>query len=62
MENLPKDRTLYAHSKDNALQDEWHPLESHLRDTAEKARHFAEGFGSGDWAWNAAWLHDLGKG
>jgi CRISPR-associated endonuclease/helicase Cas3 len=52
---------LYAHSKDNALQDQWHPLEAHLRDTAEKARHFAEGFGAGDWAWNAAWLHDLGK-
>ncbi len=54
-------RTLYAHSKDNALQDQWHPLEAHLRDTAEKARRFAEPFGAGDWAWNAAWLHDLGK-
>lgn len=53
--------TLYAHSRDNAPQDEWHPLEIHLRDTAERARQFAELLGSGDWTWNAAWLHDLGK-
>jgi CRISPR-associated endonuclease/helicase Cas3 len=52
---------LYAHSKDNAPQDQWHPLETHLRDTAEKARRFAEPLGASDWAWNAAWLHDLGK-
>lgn len=52
---------LYAHSKENALQDQWHPLEVHLRDTAEKARQFAGFFGAGDWTWNAAWLHDLGK-
>lgn len=54
-------QALYAHSRENAPQNEWHPLETHLRDTAEKARQFAELFGSGDWAWNAAWLHDLGK-
>ena len=53
--------TLYAHSRDNAPQSEWHPLEIHLHDTAEKARQFADPFGSGDWTWNAAWLHDLGK-
>jgi CRISPR-associated endonuclease/helicase Cas3 len=53
---------LYAHSRDNAPQSEWHPLLTHLRDTAETAREFAEPFGSGGWAWNAAWLHDLGKG
>lgn len=53
--------TLYAHSKDNALQDQWHPLETHLHDAAEKARQFGEPCGAGDWAWNAAWLHDLGK-
>lgn len=52
---------MYAHSKDNAPLDQWHPLEAHLHGTAEKARHFAELFGAGDWAWNAAWLHDLGK-
>ncbi|MCG2658760.1 MAG: CRISPR-associated endonuclease Cas3'' [Kiritimatiellae bacterium] len=28
---------------------------------AEKAREFAAEFGSGDWAYNAGWLHDLGK-
>lgn len=53
--------TLYAHSKENALHDQWHPLVVHLHDTAEKARQFAEPWGAGDWAWNAAWLHDLGK-
>ena len=52
---------LYAHSKDNTPQELWHLLEAHLRDTAEKACQFAEPWGAGDWAWNAAWLHDLGK-
>jgi CRISPR-associated endonuclease/helicase Cas3 len=61
MDRCPWTHALYAHSKDNALQDQWHPLEAHLRDTAEKARQFAGPLGAGDWAWNAAWLHDLGK-
>jgi CRISPR-associated endonuclease/helicase Cas3 len=52
---------LYAHSKDSPSRDQWHSLESHLRDTAEKACQFAEPWGAGDWARNAAWLHDLGK-
>jgi CRISPR-associated endonuclease/helicase Cas3 len=52
---------VYAHSKVGACQDHWHPLEKHLRDTAKKARRFARPWGSGEWAWNAAWLHDLGK-
>lgn len=53
--------TLYAHSKENAQEDQWHPLEAHLRDTAEKAHEFAASWGTGNWAWNAGWLHDLGK-
>jgi CRISPR-associated endonuclease/helicase Cas3 len=53
--------TVYAHSKENARQDQWHPLEAHLRDTAEKAHEFAESWGAEVWAWNAGWLHDLGK-
>jgi CRISPR-associated endonuclease Cas3-HD len=52
---------LYAHSKENTAQELWHSLEAHLRDTAEKAREFAQPWGAGDWVWNAAWLHDLGK-
>lgn len=40
---------------------EWHRLDEHLRKTAEKARDFAAAWGASDWAWNAAWLHDLGK-
>jgi CRISPR-associated endonuclease/helicase Cas3 len=52
---------MYAHSLPNRPPDEWHPLDKHLRDTAEKARQFAEPWGAGEWAWNAAWLHDIGK-
>lgn len=51
----------YAHSKPGSPTEEWHPLETHLRDTANKAREFAQPWGAGDWAWNAGWLHDLGK-
>jgi CRISPR-associated endonuclease Cas3-HD len=52
---------LYAHSRADTPQELWHSLEAHLRDTAEKARQFAQPWGAGDWVWNAAWLHDLGK-
>jgi CRISPR-associated endonuclease/helicase Cas3 len=53
--------TCYAHSKEGRPVEEWHRLEDHLRATAEKATQFAAPWGAGDWAWNAAWLHDLGK-
>lgn len=52
---------MYAHSQENEPPDQWHPLETHLRDTASKAQEFAELWCAGDWAWNAGWLHDLGK-
>lgn len=52
----------YAHSKRNAPRDQWQYLDDHLRGAADRARRFAELFGSGDWAHNAGWLHDLGKG
>lgn len=51
----------YAHSKDNEPPERWHRLEEHLRATAAQARQFAAPWGAGDWAWNAGWLHDLGK-
>lgn len=51
----------YAHSLPGKPKDEWQPLDEHLRAVAEKAREFASVFGSGDWAYNAGWLHDLGK-
>jgi CRISPR-associated endonuclease/helicase Cas3 len=52
---------LYAHSKEGRPCSEWHPLETHLRDTASTARQFAEPWGAGEWAYYAGLWHDLGK-
>jgi CRISPR-associated endonuclease/helicase Cas3 len=41
----------YAHSLEGKPKEEWQKLEDHLFEVAEKARTFAEPFGSGDWAW-----------
>ncbi len=54
-------RKSYAHSKEGCPISEWQPLEDHLRQVAEMAAGFAASFQSADWAWNAGWLHDLGK-
>ena len=51
----------YAHSKENQHPINWQPLDEHLKNVAEKAEKCAAKFQSADWAWNAAWLHDLGK-
>ena len=51
----------YAHSLDGRPPEEWQPLEKHLEDVAKKAEASAAKFHSADWAWNAAWLHDIGK-
>ncbi|MFA5343074.1 MAG: CRISPR-associated endonuclease Cas3'' [Kiritimatiellia bacterium] len=51
----------YAHSKEGQPRAKWQPLDEHLQAVAEKAREFAAEFDSGDWAYNAGWLHDLGK-
>ena len=51
----------YAHSKDGCPPEEWQPLEDHLINVAETAEKYAAKFQSADWAWNAAWLHDIGK-
>jgi CRISPR-associated endonuclease/helicase Cas3 len=40
---------------------ETHDLEQHLREVAERAVSFADGFGAGDWARLAGIWHDLGK-
>lgn len=53
--------TVFAHSKSNTPRSHWHPLENHLKDTAKKAQEFAASIRSGDWAYNAGLLHDLGK-
>ena len=55
------EKEYYAHSlPDNPMQ-EWQKLEDHLYAVAKKASQYAEHFYSADWAWDAAWLHDLGK-
>lgn len=51
----------YAHSRSGAPPEKWQPLDEHLHSVATKAKEFADFFQSGDWAWNAGWLHDLGK-
>jgi CRISPR-associated endonuclease/helicase Cas3 len=51
----------YAHSKPGSQPCEWQPLETHLKNVAYRAARFAESFQSSDWAWNAGWIHDIGK-
>ncbi|RPI76687.1 MAG: CRISPR-associated endonuclease Cas3'', partial [Desulfobacteraceae bacterium] len=51
----------YAHSKEGCPPEEWQLLEEHLALVAKKASEFAAKFDSADWAWNAGWLHDVGK-
>lgn len=51
----------YAHSLEDRPQEEWQPLEEHLRNVAKMAGEFAGGFGSADWAIAAGQIHDLGK-
>lgn len=54
-------KTLYARSLEGVPPERWQPLEMHLREVARRAAEFADAFNSADWAWNAGWLHDLGK-
>jgi CRISPR-associated endonuclease/helicase Cas3 len=51
----------YAHTREGQPRETWHPLEKHLRDTAEKASKHASAFGSGLWGELAGRWHDLGK-
>ncbi|MDA1276964.1 MAG: CRISPR-associated endonuclease Cas3'' [Verrucomicrobia bacterium] len=52
---------IYAHSLSGRSPDAWQPLDEHLRNVAEAAARSADLFQSADWAWNAGWLHDVGK-
>jgi len=52
---------LFAHSLAGRLPEHWHRLDDHLEAVAERARQSANAFSSGDWAFNAGWLHDVGK-
>lgn len=52
---------LYAHSSSSQSQVR-HPLEDHLRGSAELAHRFGEVFGAGELARYLALVHDVGKG
>lgn len=54
-------KCFYAHSIPGEPVERWQELVEHLRNVAEMAEGFAKPFASGDWAWNAGWLHDLGS-
>jgi CRISPR-associated endonuclease/helicase Cas3 len=51
----------FAHSKTGCPRKEWHPLERHLRDTAQAASEAGGKWGAGDLAYLAGLWHDLGK-
>lgn len=52
---------LFAHSTNNSDMSGWQQLGEHLDGVACLAESFALSFNSGNWAWNAGCLHDLGK-
>lgn len=49
----------YAHSVEGKSADEWHPLDEHLKGTAELAASFAAEFGCGEWRRLAGMWHDI---
>lgn len=51
----------FAHSLKGKSQEEWQKLEEHLKNVANLANNFAEPFNSGNWAYLAGLLHDIGK-
>jgi len=51
----------YAHTKPGVPQDQWHPLEEHLRSVAKTAARFASSFNAETLASYAGLWHDLGK-
>ena len=55
------EKKYYAHSLEGRPPEEWQSLCVHSENVAAMADRFASDFSSGDWAWNAGLLHDLGK-
>ncbi len=51
----------FAHSLPGRPREEWQTLVDHLENVAQLAEAYASKFNSSDWAWNAGWLHDVGK-
>lgn len=50
---------LHAHTPND--KGEWHYLDDHLKDVADKAKKFADKFGASDVAYALGLIHDLGK-
>ncbi len=51
----------YAHSRAGEDQSTWEPLDRHLREVADLAKHLSQAFDSGDWGYLAGLWHDVGK-
>lgn len=51
----------FAHSRSGWAREQWHPLDRHLRDTAQAASEASKKWGAGDLAYLAGLWHDLGK-
>ena len=54
-------RIRYAHTLEGRPETDWHPLETHLEDTARSAEGFASAFGCGELGRLVGLWHDLGK-
>ncbi|MFI5459165.1 MAG: CRISPR-associated endonuclease Cas3'', partial [Isosphaerales bacterium] len=54
-------RICYAHTLEGRPETDWHPLETHLEDTARSAQGFGSAFGCGELARLVGLWHDLGK-
>ncbi len=52
---------LYAHTKEDAEENEWQSLEDHLLNVADRAASFAASFGYESWGRALGILHDAGK-
>lgn len=53
--------TFFAHSRADAPEETWEPLQLHLGQVAELASKFAGAFNSSDWGHLAGLWHDVGK-
>ena len=51
----------YAHTLEGKNEEEWEPLEAHLRKVAELAAGFSTAFAADEWGRLAGMWHDLGK-
>jgi CRISPR-associated endonuclease/helicase Cas3 len=59
---MSEERKYYAHSFPGVpAGPQWQELHVHLAAVAERAAQYAHPFQSDDWAYNAGWLHDIGK-